>query len=300
VAGTSKLSQASQGQVRQVDEVVVYPSYTDPREGKDAALLKLEEPLDLSGENVKAIPLVTPADAAAGMTAEGQKSWVSGWGTLTAGGNIPDALQAVEVPIISNEKADELYDDVAITEDQLAAGILIEGGKDSCQGDSGGPLVVKDAQGVFKLAGIVSWGYGCAEGDSPGMYGRVSSFEPWIKDVLAGGAEPPPPVELQNGSTEVNLSGGKGTWAMFRITVPAGATNLTIKTSGGSGDGDLYMRFDKAPTSSKWDCRPYVGGNQETCTVAAPQAGSYYAGIYAFSAYSGVSLVGSYTPPATE
>ena len=50
-----------------------------------------------------------------------------------------------------------------------------------------------------------------------------------------------------------------------------------------------------APTTAAYDCRPYLTGNNETCTFAAPQAGTWHVTVRGYSAYSGVSLRGSYS-----
>ena len=100
---------------------------------------------------------------------------------------------------------------------------------------------------------------------------------------------------LSNGVAKTNLSAATGANTFYSIDVPAGATNLSVNTSGGSGDADLYVSFGTQPTSTSYACRPYVLGNNETCSFATPSPGTYYIMLNAYQAYSGVSLVASYS-----
>ncbi len=102
-------------------------------------------------------------------------------------------------------------------------------------------------------------------------------------------------TELQNGVAVTGLSGASGAELRYTMVVPAGATNLQFQISGGSGDADLYVRLGSAPTTSTYSCRPYLSGNNETCTFAAPTAGTYHVMLRGYSAFSGVTLRGSFT-----
>ncbi|EFX78170.1 hypothetical protein DAPPUDRAFT_305246 [Daphnia pulex] len=100
---------------------------------------------------------------------------VIGWGNLQEGGNPADVLQQVTLQIITNAKCKASFTDLLTT--MVCA---IAPGKDACNGDSGGPLVVQSASGIWTQVGIVSFGRGCAQPNSPGVYTRVSAFRSWI------------------------------------------------------------------------------------------------------------------------
>ena len=117
--------------------------------------------------------------------------------------------------------------------------------------------------------------------------------------TINGGNPPPPPPPadpvLSNGVAINGLSGSQGNQQNFTMNVPSGASNLSFNMSGGSGDADLYVKFGSAPTLTSYDCRPFIGGNNEDCPVTNAQTGTYHVMIVAFSTYSGASLVGSYS-----
>jgi lysyl endopeptidase len=106
---------------------------------------------------------------------------------------------------------------------------------------------------------------------------------------------------LSNNVPVTGLAATAGNYtATYMMNVPAGATGLKFVTAGGTGDADMYVRFGSAPTDTTYDCRPYTSGNAETCNIATAQSGTYYVRLKAYSAFSGVSLTGSFTAPCTS
>jgi Zn-dependent metalloprotease len=103
---------------------------------------------------------------------------------------------------------------------------------------------------------------------------------------------------LINGVAVTNLSASTNGDVVYTMDVPAGATDISFATSGGSGDADMYVKFGSAPTDSSYDCRPYVGGNNESCTGTST-GGTYYVRVKAYSSFSGLSLTGSFTEGST-
>ncbi len=99
---------------------------------------------------------------------------------------------------------------------------------------------------------------------------------------------------LANGVPVTGLAGTEGTEKYFQIDVPAGQTKLEIAISGGTGDADLYVKRGAVPTSSDYDYRPFLFGNNETVTVNNPAAGTWYIMIRAYNAYTGLTLLASY------
>ncbi|HVE86100.1 MAG TPA: M4 family metallopeptidase [Myxococcales bacterium] len=100
---------------------------------------------------------------------------------------------------------------------------------------------------------------------------------------------------LSNGVPVGNLGAATGATLNYTMAVPSGASNLSFNISGGSGDADLYVKFGSAPTTTSYDCRPYLAGNAETCSFATPQVGTYYVMLRAYATFSGVTLLGQYS-----
>jgi len=167
---------------------IVHASYDSATANNDIALLKLEEAVDLSIYT----PACLPASSADYV---GQTAKVYGWGkTDPCGFATSLKLLEAEVTVVSDTECAaasgleqcsanpaNLSYNGKITSQMLCASAT---GKDACQGDSGGPLTVKSSDQHY-LAGVVSWGYGCAADGLPGVYAEVAKLRSWVDATIA-------------------------------------------------------------------------------------------------------------------
>jgi len=111
-----------------------------------------------------------------------------------------------------------------------------------------------------------------------------------------------PSTLLQNNVPLVVSSNGAFlSLALYRISVPAGKTKLTVTTTGPTDkDLDLLVRRSAAPTTNNTtgavtaDC--YSGGlnTNESCVINNPPKGTYYIALWLFDPYAGVTLLAKY------
>lgn len=205
ISAYETMTLAEGAQDRFCDEWIADPLYDSSTTNYDFALCKLNKPVTIDESKVK-----LELNEANAQPKVGDDLLVMGLGALGSGMAGPQFLHDVTVPAISNAECNKKnsYDGV-ITEMMLCAGFPDTGGKDSCQGDSGGPIVkrTKNSDGTFTdtHVGVVSWGYGCAAKNYPGVYARTSKRVDWIKDTMCEDLksisstcspknDPPPPL----------------------------------------------------------------------------------------------------------
>ncbi|XP_060112693.1 serine protease 27-like isoform X1 [Heteronotia binoei] len=175
-------------QIFSMSKICSHPDF-DGHDGSsgDIAVVKLSSSITFTND---VLPICLPNSSV--QFPDGEMCWVTGWGQIKVGVNLPppQTLQELEVPIINRDACNELFsinpeadlDPNPVKEDMICAGYT-GGGKDACQGDSGGPLVCPREEGWI-LAGVVSWGEGCALANRPGVYTSVPYYDDWISAHL--------------------------------------------------------------------------------------------------------------------
>lgn len=109
---------------------------------------------------------------------------------------------------------------------------------------------------------------------------------PLFADGFEGDDQEPPEIgecplaaegRLDNDCKIGNLSAAhSGARVWLSVYIPAGVTELRIRMSGGSGDGDLYYRAGNWPGDSTYDLSSTQPGNEEALTVPQPASGWSY------------------------
>ncbi|KAG2457035.1 ENTK Enteropeptidase, partial [Polypterus senegalus] len=118
----------------QIDNIFMNPHYNKRTKDSDIALIHLESAVHFSG-------------------------------------SAANILQEASVPIIANDVCQQRMPEYNITQRMICGG-YDDGGIDTCQGDSGGPLMCQEDK-QWILAGVTSFGYGCAQPFRPGVIEKI-------------------------------------------------------------------------------------------------------------------------------
>ncbi|MDQ1830005.1 M9 family metallopeptidase [Massilia scottii] len=129
-----------------------------------------------------------------------------------------------------------------------------------------------------------------------------AEFAAWAKTATTAGEPPLPTVTLPPcaNSTQLGKNCSIGGFASSSeryayISLPAGAKNLRLFTSGGTGDVDLYVGRAHYPTTSWYDAASATPGNRESVAFSAPVTGQwYYIMLKAKQSYDGVTISATY------
>ncbi|XP_063293289.1 suppressor of tumorigenicity 14 protein [Pelobates fuscus] len=159
---------------RSIKRIVTHKSFSDYTYDNDIAVLELSSPVTYT-DFIQ--PICIPDSTRTFPV--GKSLWVTGWGALIEGGTGASVLQKADIRIINYNECNQLLEN-QLTERMICAG-FVSGGIDACQGDSGGPLSSLESNNKMYLAGVVSWGDGCARRNKPGAYTNVTAMRDWIK-----------------------------------------------------------------------------------------------------------------------
>lgn len=209
IAGITDLFDERNAQLIRVDQVIIHPQFTSLNSSgalnHDIALLRLSSPIDFvrCGQRCQQIDWLDTRTETTSIAVD-TPALINGWGrtvdctadptrceTLqaTAAGQLtlsPNRLRWASVNISGCLTRPSLHDPRDISANMLCAAAP-RFDRDTCQGDSGGGMTVSAADGRGQvLAGITSWGNGCAQLNYPAVYTRVARYDQWIRNRMAG------------------------------------------------------------------------------------------------------------------
>ena len=228
VVGIQNLNQPSEGETLNVRTIYNHGEYYIPDElDNDIALLRLDSDSVYS-------PIATISESDFALVSEGELLTAIGWGALQnldpdlsddeLAALFPNALQEVELPLVSPSVCRDVYFGLFRQSDQPLCAGFEDGGKDSCQGDSGGPLIIY-REGAPVLVGVVSWGVGCGDQGYYGVYTNVSQYTKWLSTHLSDSIID---AEIELEQDEFLIGFGKNTIQLLTFT-NNGESSVTIE-----------------------------------------------------------------------
>ncbi|MEU3465987.1 collagenase [Streptomyces sp. NPDC006733] len=118
------------------------------------------------------------------------------------------------------------------------------------------------------------------------------------KPVTVSGALPPCTSAdarvMDRNCSRSGRSATTGNLDYLYLYLPAGTTTLTVTTTGGTGNADLYYNPTTWATATAYTARSTAAGNTESITVTNTTAGYRYISLYARTAFSGVTVTTRY------
>ena len=168
-------------QLLTVAAIIVHEDFDEDDFDKDIALIKLAEPVEMFDNYVRPIcvPNVTTSDT---LLTPGVKGQVVGWGRVSEEGHFSQFMKEVMLQVRSDDIC-KRSSSFVVTNNMFCAGNPKRQG-DACEGDSGGSFAVHQ-NGRYYLAGVVSWGEGCAREGKYGFYTKVPLLYEWIHNTIA-------------------------------------------------------------------------------------------------------------------
>jgi secreted trypsin-like serine protease len=173
-------------QDRTVSSLNIHPEFEARNLQNDFAVLFTSEEFVLSSH------IDTACLPQAGETFDGNTCFATGWGKdkFGAAGEYQVVLKEIDLPVVNHDNCEaslrktRLGGKFKLHDSFVCAGGV--GGKDTCKGDGGSPLVCPSQYdpNTYVQAGIVAWGIGCGEDNTPGVYADVSQATCWIDQAI--------------------------------------------------------------------------------------------------------------------
>lgn len=179
--GAHKLSDTAYSTV-DVERLIFHSDYNDVTNENDIGLMRLTEPIPSASGSVGTACLSQSVKRSSAL----DSFVIAGWGAtrFLSGVTRPtNELRQAKVNVMT--ECSRVYPNFDVRK-QICAGTA-NFSSDACQGDNGGGLFEKRTTDTDRwvLAGIVSYGNGCATTGYPSVYVRVSAYFDWIESTVA-------------------------------------------------------------------------------------------------------------------